>query len=58
MPLSIFFWVLFIIWVLFGGYRYRADYPSLGGHGLLAVLIFLIGWAVFGFVVQGGAHVR
>ena len=54
MPLSIFFWVLFIIWVLFGGYRARGDYYLLGGHGLLAVLIFLLGWATFGFVVQGG----
>ena len=56
MPLSIFFWVLFIIWVLFGGYRYRGDYWLLGGHGLLAVLIFLLGWATFGFVVQG--HIK
>lgn len=54
MPLSMLFWVLYIIWLLFGGYRYRADYPSLGGHGLLAVLIFLLGWASFGFVVTGG----
>ena len=55
MPLSIFFWVLFLIWVLFAGYRNRADYYLLGGHGLLAVLVFLLGWAEFGFIVSGGA---
>lgn len=54
MPLSMLFWTLFIIWVLFSGYRYRGDYNQLGGHGLLAVLIFLLGWQAFGFVVAGG----
>lgn len=54
MPLSMLFWLLFIIWVLFGGYRNRSDYYLLGGHGLLAVLVFLLGWSVFGFVVTGG----
>lgn len=53
MPLSMLFWFLFIVWLLFGGYRYRTDYGLLGGHGLLAVLIFLIGWATFGFVITG-----
>lgn len=53
MTLSMLFWLLYIIWVLFGGYRYRTDYPSLGGHGLLAVLIFLLGWGTFGWIVSG-----
>jgi hypothetical protein len=53
MPLGIFFWVIFILWVCFGTYRYRADYYSLGGHGLLAVLIFLLGWSEYGFIVSG-----
>lgn len=52
MQLSVFFWVLFIIWILYGGYRYRTDYGLLGGHGLLAVLIFLLGWAAFGSIVK------
>ncbi len=52
MPLSMLFWVLYIIWVLFGLYRSRADYYMLGGHGLLAVLVFLLGWGQFGFVVK------
>jgi len=52
MPLSMFFWLIFIIWILFAGYRYRDDYVVLGGHGLLAVLIFLLGWGQFGFVIK------
>lgn len=51
MPLGVLFWVLYIIWILYGGYRNRADYGLLGGHGLLAVIIFLIGWKLFGFIV-------
>ena len=52
MPLSMLFWMIYILWLLWGGYRYRADYPLLGAHGLLAVLIFLLGWGQFGFVVK------
>jgi len=59
MPLAIFFWVLFIIWFLFGGvYLWRTPAPGgpsyygLGGHGLLAVLIFLLGWSTFGSMVK------
>jgi len=52
MPLSMLFWVVFLIWVLFGGYYLRENRLYLGGHGLLAVLIFLLGWGQFGFVVK------
>lgn len=52
MSLSVLFWLLFILWLLYGGYRYRTDYGLLGGHGLLAVLIFLLGWGQFGFIVK------
>lgn len=52
MPIGIFFWVLFIIWILFSGYRYREDYFLLGGHGLLAVLLFILAWAQFGSIVK------
>jgi len=52
MPLAVFFWVLFILWILSGAYRSRADYWGLGAHGLLAVLIFLLGWSTFGAMVK------
>jgi hypothetical protein len=51
-----FFWVIFILWFFFAGYSYWGD-PTrrvylLGGHGLTALLIFLLGWHAFGFVVK------
>jgi len=60
MPLGFLFWLLFVIWVLFGGWSsYQVsqatpgNWRPLGGHFLAAVLIFLLGWKVFGFVIKG-----
>ena len=51
------FWLLMILWFLFGLYMNRADfkggsYGVLGGNLLLFILLFLLGWRVFGFVLQ------
>ncbi len=65
MSIGFIFWLLMILWVIFGflgvtvidgPYRSRI----LGGWGLLTfVLFFLLGWGVFGFVIQGpGAPMR
>ncbi len=57
MPISILFWVLMIIALLFGGWRGWSDAPSRPFYGfglLLWVLLFLLGWEVFGFILQGG----
>lgn len=49
------FWVLMILVLIFGvwwGYR---DAPGRGGMGmslLLWVLLFLVGWQIFGFPIQ------
>ena len=57
MPISMLFWFLFIIWILFGGWAYQPDatrgWRPLGSHILLCILIFLLGWHVFGFVIKG-----
>jgi hypothetical protein len=57
MPISMLFWFLFIVWVLFGGWAYQPDptrgWRPLGGHILLVILVFLLGWHVFGFVIKG-----
>lgn len=59
MPISLLFWFLFILWVLFGGYAYYNPptfaWRPFGGHVLLGILLFLLGWAEFGFVISG-AH--
>jgi hypothetical protein len=57
MTLSFLFWLLMILWLIFGFWQWRptapANYAPFGGHLLLWVLLFLIGWRVFGFVIQG-----
>jgi hypothetical protein len=54
MPIGILFWILMLLWFLFGLYWNRADlnYGFLGGNLLLFVLLGLIGWKLFGPVLQ------
>jgi Na+/proline symporter len=52
------FWLLMILWLLFGLYWNRADiqggnYGIAGGNLMLFFLLFLLGWKSFGFIVQG-----
>ncbi len=63
MSIGVIFWVLMILWFVLGLYvnwpADRGQAPMLGGTLLLFILLFLLGWAAFGFVVQGpGAPVR
>jgi len=58
MTLGFVFWLLMILWLLFGLYWNRNDirggnYGILGGNLMLFVLLFLLGWKAFGFVIQG-----
>lgn len=57
MSIGFIFWLLMILWVIFGVYwnwpEDRAHAPGLGGTLLLFILLFLLGWKVFGFVIQG-----
>jgi hypothetical protein len=57
MTLGFLFWLLMIIWLIFGFWQWRptapSNYPLFGGHILLWVLLFLLGWRIFGFVIQG-----
>lgn len=59
MPAGYIFWLLMILWAVFGflgvsvdaGSPYRWRYY--GAWGLLTfALFFLVGWKLFGFVVQ------
>lgn len=57
MPIGIIFWVLMILWFFFGLWVNRGpfkegNYGPAGANLLLFVLLFLLGWRVFGFVVQ------
>jgi hypothetical protein len=59
MPLAIAFWVVFLVYLILcfswifegpstpGGWRWHAF------NGLVILLIFLLGWGVFGFIIKG-----
>ncbi len=54
MPIGILFWVLMVLWALFGfGVIVLAGAPW-GGNLLLFILLFLLGWRCFGFIVREG----
>jgi hypothetical protein len=56
MSIGLLFWVLMVMWLAFWGWgrtpagqAYWTPYGSL----LLWILFFLVGWRVFGFILQG-----
>jgi hypothetical protein len=56
MSLGIAFWVIMIVWVIFGlavHGGYIGQYSSIGGMLLLVALFGLLGWKVFGPVLHG-----
>ncbi len=57
MPLGIIFWVLMLIIIIVYCFMGYSDVPNRRyyGMGLLTfVLLFILGWKVFGFIVQDG----
>jgi hypothetical protein len=58
MPAGMIFWMLMILWFLFGLYwnwpaaNQPGGFGVLGGNLLLFVLLFILGWKLFGFVIQ------
>lgn len=56
MTIGFIFWLLMILWAVFGVYSNpptRENFPAFGGSLLLFILLFLLGWKTFGFVIQG-----
>ncbi len=49
------FWLLMILWLIFGGWVYWSppNWRPFGGHLLLWVLLFLLGLKAFGFPISG-----
>jgi len=57
MTLSILFWILMILWLIFGwwsGYTPGQPYPfrNWGGNLLIFVLLAILGWAAFGAPIK------
>jgi hypothetical protein len=52
MPIAILFWVIFVIWVLFGAWQHGTNWKAHGPNLILIVLIGLLGWRVFGPILH------
>lgn len=59
MPLKYVFWVLMILWFVFGLIAWWPSgvggawlYAPLGGHILIFALFAILGWRVFGPVIE------
>lgn len=53
MPIGVLFWVLMVLWVVLGLWvSIGLGAPLIGFNLLLFVLIALLGWKVFGPVLQ------
>ena len=57
MPIGILFWVLMLLWFFFGLWSDRGNiqagnWAPFGGNLLLFVLLGLLGWRLFGPVLQ------
>ena len=59
MPIGLLFWVLMVLWFIFGLWSNGPGSTALGGWGwlpnalLLFVLLGLLGWHDFGPVIHG-----
>jgi|HubBroStandDraft_2_1064218.scaffolds.fasta_scaffold104182_1 hypothetical protein len=57
MPIGILFWVIMILWFIFGLFWNQSELKAgnwgfFGGNLLLLILFGLLGWKVFGPVLQ------
>ena len=54
MGIGLLFWILYLFWILFGLWWNWPGYQTwVGGNLLTAILIFLLGWGVFGPPIHG-----
>ena len=53
MSMGLVFWILMLIWLVFGLWHNWPNYPLVGGNLLLFILIGLLGWKIFGAPIHG-----
>ena len=47
------FWIMMLVWFVWGFWNNRANLPAAGGDLLIFLLFLLLGWRVFGAPVHG-----
>lgn len=52
MPMGVIFWILMLLWLVYGMYRDWPNYPIAGHNLLLFVVVSLLGWQVFGPAIR------
>ena len=53
MTFGLCYWILMLIWLVFGVWTAWPNYKASGGNLLLFVLLVLLGWKVFGAPIHG-----
>jgi hypothetical protein len=48
MSFGLAFWILMLLWLVFGVWHLWPNYYGVGGSLLLFILLVLLGWKVFG----------
>jgi hypothetical protein len=52
MPMGLLFWILMLLWLLFGLWWNWPNYGPLGNNLLLFILLVILGWHAFGAPVH------
>ena len=52
MSLGLAFWIIFLIWAVFGVWWNWPNHAAVGGNAILFVLLLLLGWATFGAPIR------
>jgi len=57
MPIGYIFWAIFLVMIILWIVGWRTPNWQYGwtSNVVILILIFLLGWAEFGFILQGGA---
>ena len=53
MTLALMFWILMLLWLVFGVWSAWPNVQAAGGTGLLFFLLLILGWAQFGSPIKG-----
>lgn len=53
MTLGLAFWILMLLWLVFGLWNWWPNYHLVGGNLLLFILLLLLGWHAFGPPIHG-----